>query len=399
MVSVSRAPFERVVLVVLDSCGCGSARDASRYGDEGANTLAHIGDRVGGLSLPHLEALGLGNITTIPGVAKVERPLGGYGRMCERSIGKDTTTGHWELAGLDVQSEFPTFPHGFPSGMIEQFSKATGRSVLGNKPASGTAILDELGPEHLRTGALIVYTSADSVFQIAAHEEVVPISELYAACEVARELCDEKKIARVIARPFVGQPGKFRRTYNRRDFAMPPPDETVLSRIAASGREVVGVGKIWDIFAGHGVTQNIHTEGNSDGLSLTLDVLSRLKQGLVFVNLVDFDMLYGHRRDPVGYARALEEFDAFLPALRKQLSPADLVILTADHGNDPTWTGTDHTREDVPLLLFSTVQPVDGRANVGERSGFFDVAQTMCDAFGLPAWPRGVSGLPGLFPV
>lgn len=398
MSAVQSAPFERVVLIVLDSCGCGAAPDAARYGDAGANTLQHIGERLGGLRLPHLEALGLGNITEIPGLAPVSQPLGVFGRMRESSRGKDTTTGHWELAGLDVQSEFPTYPSGFPADMIARFSAQTGRGVLGNKPASGTVILDELGPQHMRTGDLIVYTSADSVFQIAAHESVVPLDELYRACEVARTLCDERNISRVIARPFVGEPGKFRRTYNRRDYAMPPPEATALSRIADSGRKVVGVGKIWDIFAGHGITDNIHSEGNTDGLRLTLEALDTVKQGLIFVNLVDFDMLYGHRRDPQGYGRALAEFDEFLPSLRSKLGPADLVLLTADHGNDPTWPGSDHTREDVPLLAFTTQAPLPARADLGVRDGFFDVAQTLCDAFALPAWPRGKSVLPHLLP-
>ena len=398
MNAVQSAPFERVVLIVLDSCGCGAAPDADRYGDAGANTLQHIGERLGGLQLPNLEALGLGNITTIPGLQRVSQPLGVFGRLRESSRGKDTTTGHWELAGLDVQSEFPTYPHGFPADMIARFSAQTGRGVLGNKPASGTVILDELGPEHLRTGDLIVYTSADSVFQIAAHESVVPLDELYRACEIARTLCDERNISRVIARPFVGEPGKFRRTYNRRDYAMPPPEATALSRIADSGRKVVGVGKIWDIFAGHGITDNIHSEGNTDGLRLTLEALDEVKQGLIFVNLVDFDMLYGHRRDPQGYGRALAEFDAFLPSLRSKLGPRDLVLLTADHGNDPTWPGSDHTREDVPLLAFTERAPSAQQADLGVRDGFFDVAQTLYDAFALPAWPRGKSVLPHLLP-
>jgi phosphopentomutase len=392
------APFERVLLIVLDSCGCGSAPDAARYGDVGANTLGHIGSALGGLSLPHLESLGLGNLTTIPGLSPVTQPRGGFGRMRESSRGKDTTTGHWELAGLDVQSEFPTYPQGFPAEMMARFSTQTGRAVLGNKPASGTAILDELGPEHLRTGSLIVYTSADSVFQIAAHEEVVPLDELYRACEIARKLCDEMNVSRVIARPFVGEPGRFRRTYNRRDYAMPPPEPTVLSHLAEAQHKVVGIGKIWDIFAGHGITDSIHSEGNTDGLRLTLETLSQLERGLIFVNLVDFDMLYGHRRDPQGYGRALAEFDAFLPTLDKQLGPRDLVLLTADHGNDPTWPGTDHTREDVPLLAFTKTPPSPQRADMGVREGFFDVAQTLCEAFGLPAWPRGKSVLPHLLP-
>ncbi|HNN96479.1 MAG TPA: phosphopentomutase, partial [Pseudomonadota bacterium] len=273
------------------------------------------------------------------------------------------------------------------------------RGVLGNKPASGTVILDELGPAHLQSGDYIVYTSADSVFQIAAHEAVVPLPELYRACEIARKLCDEYNIGRVIARPFVGQPGAFRRTYNRRDYAMPPPQATVLDALRGASLPVVGVGKIWDIFAGHGVSENIHTEGNRDGLEHTLKALSSLSSGLLFVNLVDFDMLYGHRRDPAGYARALVEFDGFLPELRKHIGPRDLVMLTADHGNDPTFAGTDHTREDVPLIAFMGGDAAPKTPDLGVRQGFYDVAQTLCDSFGLPAWARGQSILPSVLPA
>lgn len=393
---VSRGPIDRAVLIVLDSCGCGASPDASRYGDQGANTLGNL-SRSQGLSLPNLGALGLGNLTELRGVPPIDlakdRPRGAFGKLRERSAGKDTTTGHWEIAGLQVDTAFPVYAQGFPAEMIERFSAEVGRGVLGNKPASGTTILDELGPEHLRTGALIVYTSADSVFQIAAHEEVVPLPELYRACEVARRLCDERQIGRVIARPFVGQPGSFRRTYNRRDFALPPPEPTVLDRIAGAGLPVVGVGKIWDIFAGHGVTDNVHSEGNTDGLRLTLQAFEQVRAGLVFVNLVDFDMLYGHRRDVAGYARALTEFDAFLPELHKRIGPRDLVLLTADHGNDPTFPGSDHTREEVPILGFSASAPAPERAALGTRDGFFDIAQTLCAAFGLPAWARGRSFL------
>jgi phosphopentomutase len=345
--SASR-PLDRVLLIVLDSVGCGAAPDAPRYGDQGADTLGNLSRRVCGLSLPNLADLGLGHLTA--------------------------------------------YPHGFPEEMLDRFRTEVKRGVLGNRPASGTVIIEELGPEHLRTGDLIVYTSADSVFQIAAHEEKVPLPELYHACEVARRLCDERNIGRVIARPFVGAPGAFRRTYNRRDFAMPPSGPTVLDSIRAAGLPVVGIGKIWDIFAGHGVGENIHTEGNRDGMEHTLTALSAHREGLLFCNLVDFDMLYGHRRDPAGYARALVEFDAFLPSLRRALGPRDLCLITADHGNDPTFPGTDHTREDVPLLAFGPASEKLG-ADLGLRHGFFDVAQTLCAAFGLPAWPRGESFL------
>ncbi len=390
---ISEHPLDRVILIVLDSVGCGAAPDASEYGDAGADTLGNLSREVGGLELPNLQALGLGHLTDIAGVPPANRPNGAFGRMREASAGKDTTTGHWEICGLTLEQAFPIFPKGFPEEMLAPFRAAVGRGVIGNRPASGTAILDELGEEHLRTGDLIVYTSGDSVFQIAAHEDKVPLAELYRACEVARRLCDERGIGRVIARPFVGLPGAFRRTYNRRDFAMPPMGPTVLDRLTAAGLPVIGIGKIWDIFAGHGVAKNIHTEGNRDGMAHTLQALETFKKGLIFVNLVDFDMLYGHRRDPAGYARALVEFDAFLPALRRALGPRDLVLLTADHGNDPTFAGTDHTREDVPLLAFSDINRQKVGTDLGLRNGFYDIAQTICAGFELPAWPLGRSFL------
>ncbi|HEX9100981.1 MAG TPA: phosphopentomutase [Polyangia bacterium] len=382
--------LDRVIWIVLDSCGCGAAPDARSYGDDGANTLGNMSVKLGGLTLPHLQGLGLGHLTTILGVPPVAAPRAAFGKMREASAGKDTTTGHWEMAGLQVDTAFPTFPHGFPDEMMQRFEQAIGRGTLGNKTASGTEIIEELGAEHLATGKPIVYTSADSVFQIAAHEEVIPLDELYRISEAARKLCDEVPIARVIARPFVGEPGKFKRTYNRRDFSMPPPSATVLDAIADAKLPVVGVGKIWDIFAGRGVTENIHSEGNADGCERTLEALERVERGLVFTNLVDFDMLYGHRRDPAGYYRALQEFDAFLPRLQQQLGPHDLAIITADHGNDPTYRGTDHTREYVPLIAMSA------RAaghDLGVRNGFYDIAQTLADGFGLLPRARGLSFL------
>lgn len=381
------APVDRVVFIVADSCGCGGAPDAARFGDVGADTLGNLSRAVGGLSLPTLQALGLGNTCEVLGVPPAARPHAAFGRLRERSAGKDTTTGHWELAGLQTDQAFPTFPDGFPAAMIDAFCAATGRGCLGNRTASGTTILDELGPEQLRTGAWIVYTSADSVFQIAAHEGKIPLDELYRACEIARRLCDEYHIGRVIARPYVGEPGSFKRTYNRRDYSLPPPQGTVLDRIAAAGLPVIGVGKIHDIFAGQGVTENVHSEGNDDGLELTLAALGRCPRGMIFTNLVDFDMLYGHRRDPKGYAGALARLDAFLPRLMAALGPRDLVLLTADHGNDPTFPGSDHTREEVPLLAFG--REAAPRPALGVRDGFFDVAATLCEAFALPAWPRG----------
>jgi phosphopentomutase len=390
--SISPA-LDRVILIVLDSCGCGAAPDADLYQDQGADTLGNMSLKLGGLTLPHLQGLGLGHLTTVLGVPPVAAPRAAFGKMREVSAGKDTTTGHWELAGLHVAQAFPTFPHGFPAEIIARLAHATGHGVLGNKTASGTAILDELGAEHRRTGALIVYTSADSVLQIAAHEHVVPVAELYRICEIARQLADEMNVARVIARPFVGEPGHWQRTYHRRDFSLPPPGPTVLDALVAAGFPVIGVGKIWDIFAGRGISENVHSAGNADGCARTLAALDRLERGLIFTNLVDFDMLYGHRRDAGGYYRALQQFDAVLPQLQAKLGSRDVVILTADHGNDPTFRGTDHTREYVPLLAMGA-----GAAghSLGIRHGFYDVAQTIADGFGLAPQPRGESFLAAL---
>lgn len=345
--------FRKVLLLVLDSVGCGELPDAHLYGDKGANTLGNTARAVGGLNLPNFARLGLGNVTQILGVPPNPMPDAHFGRMAEASPGKDTTTGHWEIAGIILDKPFALFPDGFPSEVIEAFVKATGRGVLGNVAASGTEIIERLGEEHQKTGKWIVYTSADSVFQVAAHEETVPLEELYRACEKARNILDAYRVARVIARPFVGSKGNYRRTYNRKDFSMAPVQETMLDRIAQRGMEVIGVGKIYDIFAGKGVTEALHTEGNSDGLKQTEGALKRLERGLVFTNLVDFDMLYGHRRDPRGYAQALEEVDAFLPRLLEAAGENTLIAITADHGCDPTahWS-TDHTREYVPLILW-----------------------------------------------
>ena len=385
--------LDRVIWIVLDSCGCGAAPDAAQYGDAGADTLGNMSVKVGGMHLPNLQALGLGHLTKIVGVPPIQGTTGAFGKMREASQGKDTTTGHWEMTGLQVDRGFPTFPQGFPAEMIARFEKQIGRGVLGNKTASGTEIIEELGPEHLKTGKVIVYTSADSVFQIAAHEEIVKIDELYHISEIARRLCDEIPIARVIARPFVGEPGSFKRTYNRRDFSMPPADKTILDDLVAAKFPVIGVGKIWDIFAGQGVTQNIHSEGNADGMQQTLAKMDELDRGLLYTNLVDFDMLYGHRRNPIGYYGALKEFDAFLPELRDKLRPRDLVLITADHGNDPTYRGTDHTREYVPILAMSGAPEKAAGHDLGVRNGFYDLAQTIADGFGLKARPRGTSFL------
>lgn len=384
------APLERAVIIVADGVGCGGAPDAAAYGDAGADTLGNLSRRLGGLSLPYLEALGLGHTTAIAGVPPAPVPEGAVGVMREASAGKDTITGHWEMAGLVTSRPMPTFPHGFPPAITDALRAATPRGLLGNKPASGTAIIDELGARHLASGDLIVYTSADSVLQIAAHEEVVPLPELYAICEKAREIADRHDIGRVIARPFVGRPGAFRRTYNRRDYALVPPAPTLLDAITAAGQAVIGVGKIGDIFAGRGVGESLHSEGNADGMRLTLEALGRLRRGLVFVNLVDFDMLYGHRNDCPGFGRALAELDAWLPALRGALGPRDAAFLTADHGNDPTTVGTDHTRERVPVLAFGpAVRPVP----LGARASFCDLGQTIAAGLGVDPLGHGVSFL------
>ena len=343
---------------------------------------------MGGLALPNLGALGLGNTTVIAGVPSVAVAGGAYGAMTEASAGKDTITGHWEMAGVITTLAMPTFPNGFPPAITNALVAASGRGLLGNKTASGTAIIEELGAEHVATGKLILYTSADSVLQLAAHESVVPLRELYAICEKARAIADGYRIGRVIARPFVGAVGKFSRTYNRRDYALLPPEATLCDQVAGAGMDVVGVGKISDIFGGRGITRAIHSEGNADGLRLTLDALPELKRGLLFVNLVDFDMLYGHRNDCPGFAAALQQFDEWLPRLQAILQPGDAVFITADHGNDPTTPGTDHTRERVPLLAFG---PGLRAADLGARTSFCDLGQTIADGLGLPALAHGQS--------
>lgn len=384
----SRGDRSRVIVIVADGVGCGGALDAAAYGDAGADTLGNLSRRQHGLHLPNLGALGLGNVTAIEGVAPVNGARGAWGAMREVSNGKDTITGHWEMAGLVTAQGFTTFPDGFPPRITEALERAAGRGLLGNKAASGTAILDELGPEHLRTGALILYTSADSVLQLAAHEDVVPVPELYRVCLEARRLADGERIGRVIARPFVGVPGAFRRTYNRRDFAAVPPQPTLCDVLTASGTPVVGIGKISDIFAGRGVGQSLHSEGNADGMRLTLEALERMPSGLLFVNLVDFDTLFGHRNDCPGFAGALEQLDAWLPALQARLRPGDTVFITADHGNDPTTPGTDHTRERVPVLAFG---PGVQATPLGDRASFADLGQTVAAALGAPALENGTS--------
>ncbi|AHV98191.1 phosphopentomutase [Paenibacillus sabinae] len=385
--------FKRICFIVLDSVGIGEAPDAASFGDAGSHTLGHILERNPGLKLPNMQRLGLANIAPLPPLGPVPQPKAYYGKMQEVSVGKDTMTGHWELMGLKIETPFNTYPDGFPAELIAKFEAATGRKVLGNKPASGTEILVEYGEEQMKTGAWIVYTSADSVFQIAAHEEIIPLDELYRACHIARELtmAPEFSVGRVIARPYVGQPGNFTRTPNRHDYAVKPPEPTVMNALADIGKDVIAVGKINDIFSGEGVTAAHPTKSNEHGIEVTIEQLRKPFEGLLFTNLVDFDSLYGHRRDPEGYGRALEVFDQALPDIISALGEDDLLIVSADHGNDPVHSGTDHTREYVPLLVYGPkLQAPD---SLGVRSTFSDVAATIADNFGAAAPKYGTSFL------
>lgn len=371
-------PVHRITIIVLDSVGIGALPDAGDYGDEKSNTLCNISKSLGGIKLPNLQILGLGNIgPEIYGVPAADKPLAAFGKAGEKSAGKDTTSGHWEIAGLILEHPFPTYPNGFPPDIIDPFEKAIGRKVLGNQAASGTEIIVRLGKKHMETGYPIVYTSADSVFQIAAHEEIIPLEELYEMCMIARRLLTgSHAVGRVIARPFVGSPGEFTRTKNRKDFSLRPPSKTVLNNIAEAGMKVVGVGKIDDIFAHEGVTESIKTSGNMDGVDKVILCLKNSFKGLIFANLVDFDMLYGHRNNCRGYAHALEEFDGRLPEILSALGDEDVMIITADHGCDPTMPGTDHTREYVPILIYGKhVRP----CSLGIRETFADLGATVAD--------------------
>ncbi len=387
----------RAFVIVLDSVGIGAAPDAADYGDTGANTLGHLAAAVGGLRAPTLARLGLGNIptllpggVTIAGVPPAQTPLASFGAMQEVSRGKDTTTGHWEIAGLQMTEGFHLFPPGppsFPPALLQEFERRTGRRTIGNRAASGTQIIEELGETQMRDGCWIVYTSADSVFQIAAHETVIPLPELYAGCAVARELCNPYVVGRVIARPYVGpHAGAFRRTQNRRDFSYPLPEVTVLERIRDAGVPVITVGKLDDIFAGRGISESRHVENNPDACDILMECVADPRPCFVFANLIDFDMLYGHRRDAAGYARAIEDADLFLSRFLPALRPDDVLIITADHGNDPTFSGTDHTREYVPLIVHRPAHPGH---SLGIRQGFYDVAQSLAAFFRLPPVPRG----------
>ncbi len=384
-------PFSRAIVVVLDSLGVGELPDAARYGDQGSNTLGNIAARVT-LQIPELARLGVSRILPLPGVPAAPDPAGAFGRMAEKAPGKDSVTGHWELMGLVLDKPFPVFPDGFPPQIIGAFEERVGRRALGNKAASGTAIIEELGREHIRTGSPIVYTSADSVFQIAAHEEVIPLPELYRECEAAYDIVVRGLgMGRVIARPFVGRPGAFTRTANRRDFAIPPPSPTLLDMLSGAGVPVVGIGKIEDLFAGHGVTSAVHTVSDDDGMDRLEQALDRTPEGLVFINLVDFDAQYGHRNNVAGYAANLERFDARLSELLARLGARDLLVITADHGNDPTTASTDHSREYVPLLVVG--DRVRAGLDLGVRPTFADLGQTLAAVFGVGPTPFGTSFL------
>lgn len=381
---------KKAILIVLDGVGVGNAPDADAYGDAGANTLGSVA-RIARPSLPNLSALGLAHITG-SGLPRPETVCGAYGRLTERSAGKDTTTGHWEMAGLPLLEPFPTFPNGFPAEIIDALARRSGRGIIGNCVASGTEILESLGAEHMATGRLIVYTSADSVLQIAAHEAVVPPEALWRICEAAREvLTGPYAVGRVIARPFVGEPGAFTRTARRRDFSMPPPKDTLLDCLCQEGLDVVGIGKIEDIFAHRGLTRSDHASGNAACIAATLSMLEEPLHGLIFANLVDFDMLYGHRRDAHGFASALEEVDRAIPAILSRMGPDDLLLFTADHGCDPAFRGTDHTRESVPLLCYR--KRMRSPTDLGTRGSFADIAATLLSFFGLPQTLPGESFL------
>lgn len=380
--------IQQAIIIVLDSVGIGDAPDAEAFGDLGSNTLGNLAQAVGGVNLPNMASLGLGNLGDFAGVPKMPSRFGAYGRLTEVSAGKDTTTGHWELAGVSSPVPFPTFPNGFPAEFIAEFERRVGRKTIGNFPASGTEILVQYGEHHIATGDLIVYTSGDSVFQIAAHEEVVPIDELYTTCETARAmLVGNMAVARVIARPFLGQPGNFIRTENRRDFSLVPWRSTILDHLKSAGWMVAGVGKIEDIFAHQGLTHTNHTGNNLAGVDATIDFIKTQQPGLVFANLVDFDAVYGHRNDPQGYARALEVFDQNLPRILEAMSPNDILFITADHGNDPTTPSTDHSRERVPLLIAGG--PVKKDFPLGTRASFADLAETLAVLFGVPSTGEG----------
>src|SRR5437016_7310027 len=389
---ISMVQFNRITLIVLDGAGIGAMPDAADWGDAGSDTFGHICESRQ-VHLPNLQSLGLGKIRPLSGVPAVEKPRGGYGKCALKSNGKDTTTGHWEMAGIILERAFPTYPNGFPQSVIDEFIAKTGvPGILGNVPASGTEIIKELGAEHMKTKKPIVYTSADSVFQIAAHEEVIQLNRLYEICEIARDLLrGEHEVGRVIARPFLGQPGSFYRTENRHDYAVPPPRENLLPLLSVNALNVVWSGTIASIYESNGVTQDLTAKNNEQSIDQTIRALRDETRGLIFSNLVDFDMLYGHRRDPEGYARALEHFDSRWPEIESAMRPDDLLIITADHGNDPTYPGTDHTREYAPLIAFG--KSARQAINLGTRDSLSDIGHTIAENFGLKLL-AGASFLP-----
>ncbi|MFJ7980138.1 phosphopentomutase [Lysinibacillus xylanilyticus] len=386
-------PFEKIHVVVLDSVGIGEAPDAANFGDVGSHTLGHIAEKMNGLTMPHMESFGLANIEPLQGMQATDKPKAYYGKMQEASVGKDTMTGHWEIMGLNIDKPFKVYPEGFPAELIAELEKRTGRKVLCNEPASGTQVIEDFGKEHMETGAIIVYTSADPVLQIAAHEEIIPLEELYKICEIARELTlqPEYLVGRVIARPFVGTPGNFSRTSNRHDYALKPFGRTTMNVLKDAGLDVIAIGKISDIFNGEGVTDAVRTKNNTDGMDKFAEVVRRDFRGISFLNLVDFDANFGHRRDPLGYGNALQEFDARLPEITEAMTGDDLLIITADHGNDPTFPGTDHTREYVPLIVYSP--RFNGGSELALRETFADIAATVAENFKVEAPEFGKSFL------
>ena len=388
---MSTSPFRRVIVIVIDSLGVGALPDAALYGDEGSNTLGNIAAERP-LRVPNLQALGISRVVPLAGLTPAGTPLGAYGRMAEVSPGKDSVTGHWELMGLQISKAFPTFPAGFPGDAMREFERRIGRPTLGNVVASGTQVIEELGPEHLKTGWPIIYTSADSVFQIAAHEDVIPVPDLYGMCAIAyTQFVEGMGIGRVIARPFVGSPGSFRRTANRHDYAIPPAGDTLLDVLTRTGVPVLSIGKVKDLFAGRGITASVHTASDAQGMDELERAVAEAPPGLVFANLVDFDAMYGHRNDTAGYAANLERFDERLGRLMPMLREADLLVLTADHGNDPTTPSTDHSREFVPVLAFGP--RVRRGAALGDRETFADLGQTIAGVFGVGPLAHGRSFL------
>ena len=383
--------MNRVVWIVIDSVGIGALPDSKKFGDEGVNTLGNIIKTHKDIKIPNLLKLGIGNINEVDFVEGVDSPIGCFGKCEEISQGKDTTTGHWEMTGVLVETPFKTFENGFPKEIIDEFEKRTGRKVVGNKPASGTAILDEYGEHQMKTGDVIVYTSADSVFQIAAHEEIIPLDELYKMCEIAREIMmGDNAVARIIARPYIGKgKGEFVRTSNRRDYSLNPFEKTVLDNIKEAGLDVIGVGKIEDIFNGQGITEAIHTKDNMDGVDQTINYINKENKGLIFTNLVDFDSKYGHRRNVKGYKEAIEEFDARIPEIIDALKEDDILIINADHGNDPTYKGTDHTREYIPVLIYG--KNIKSGVNLGIRKSFADIGATVADILDTKMTKNGTS--------